>query len=127
MANEFDPFEDSLAVVEPEIIVPKDETPLAELDGDLSEEDMKKQAMAEVRNQLEDSWVDLKYLIDLMKDAAENATLETFSGTLLKDHKTSVSALKQLIDLWKTAHWMNKKEAQEIIFKPIFNKPPKLN
>lgn len=127
MENNFDPFEDSLAVVEPEIIVPKDETPLAELDGDLSEDDMKKQAMAEVRNQLEDSWVDLKYLIDLMKDAAENATLETFSGTLLKDHKTSVSALKQLIDLWKTAHWMNKKEAQEIIFKPIFNKPPKLN
>lgn len=127
MDNNFDPFEDSLAIVEPEIIIPKDETPLAELDGDLSEDDMKKQAMAEVRNQLEDSWVDLKYLIDLMKDAAENATLETFSGTLLKDHKTSVSALKQLIDLWKTAHWMNKKEAQEIIFKPIFNKPPKLN
>jgi hypothetical protein len=92
-----------------------------------SEDDMKKKAMAEVREQLEESWVDLKYLIDLMKDAAENATLETFSWTLLKDHKTSVAALKQLIDLWKTAHGMNKKEATEILFKPIFDKPPKLN
>lgn len=126
MANEFDPFEDTLATVEPEIIVPQDDTPLA-LQEDMSEDDMKKQAMAEVRNELDKAWVDLDYLLTNMKDAVENATIETFSGTLLKDHKTSVAALKQLIDLWKTAHWMNKKEAQEIIFKPIFNKPPKLN
>ena len=47
---------------------------------------------------------DVLRLIDAYKDAVENATTETFSGTLLKDHKTSVSALKQLTDLWKTAH-----------------------
>jgi len=127
MANEFDPFEDTLAVVEPEIITPKDDSSLTLYEENQSEDDMKKKAMAEVREQLEESWVDLKYLIDLMKDAAENATLETFSWTLLKDHKTSVAALKQLIDLWKTAHGMNKKEATEILFKPIFDKPPKLN
>lgn len=126
MANEFDPFEDTIVPVEPEIITPKDETPLA-LQEDMSEDDMKKQAMAKVRQELDSAWIDLDYLLTNMKDAVENATIETFSGTLLKDHKTSVSALKQLIDLWKTAHWMNKKEAQEIIFKPIFNKPPKLN
>lgn len=126
MAHDFDPFQDTLAVIEPEIITPKDETPLA-MQEDVSEDDMKKMAMAKVRNALDESWVDLTYLIDWMKDAVDNATMETFSWTLLKDHKTSVSALKQLIDLWKTAHWMNKKEAQEIIFKPIFDKPPKLN
>lgn len=126
MANEFDPFEDTIVPVEPEIITPKDETPLA-MPEDMSEDDMKKQAMAEVRQELDNAWVDLDYLLTNMKDAVENATIETFSGTLLKDHKTSVAALKQLIDLWKIAHWMNKKEAQEIIFKPIFNKPPKLN
>lgn len=126
MANEFDPFEDTIVPVEPEIITPKDETPLA-MPEDMSEDDMKKQAMAEVRQELDNAWVDLDYLLTNMKDAVENATIETFSGTLLKDHKTSVTALKQLIDLWKIAHWMNKKEAQEIIFKPIFNKPPKLN
>jgi hypothetical protein len=83
--------------------------------------------MKEVRESLEREWVDLEYLIDAYKDAVENATTESYSWTLLKDHKTSVSALKQLTELWKAAHWMNKKEAQEIVFKPIFNKPPKLN
>lgn len=122
----FDPFEDKIVPVEPEIIDPKDDTPLA-IQEDASEDEMKKIAMAKVRNELEASWVDLAYLIDWMKDAVDNATMETYSWTLLKDHKTSVSALRQLIDLWKTAHWMNKKEAQEIIFKPIFNKPPKLS
>ena len=127
MTNEFDPFEEnSITLIEPEIISPKDETPLA-MQEDVSEDDMKKMAMEKVRNALDESWVDLTYIIDWMKDAVDNATMETFSWTLLKDHKTSVSALKQLIDLWKTAHWMNKKEAQEIVFRPIFDKPPKLN
>jgi hypothetical protein len=52
MANEFDPFEDTLATVEPEIIAPQDDTPLA-LQEDMSEDDMKKQAMAEVRQELD--------------------------------------------------------------------------
>ena len=111
-------------VEEPKVIAPREETPLAEFD---TEDNMKKEAMREVREALDRSDVDLTYLIDNMKDAVENATIESFSGTLLKDHKTSVSALKQLIDLWKTAHWMNRKEPQEIVFKPIFNKPPKFN
>lgn len=111
-------------VIEPEVLSPQQTTDLAEIPN---EDDLKKQAMKEVRDSLDREWVDLEYLIDAYKDAVENATTETFSGTLLKDHKTSVSALKQLTDLWKTAHWMNRKEAQEIIFKPIFNKPPKLN
>ena len=111
-------------VIEPEVLVPKPETTITEYD---SEDDMKKKAMQEAREALDRWWVDLAYLIDNYKDAVESATMETFSGTLLKDHKTSVSALKQLTDLWKTAHGMNKKEAQEIVFKPIFNKPPKLN
>lgn len=111
-------------VEEPKVIAPREETPLSEFD---TEDNMKKEAMREVREALDKNDVDLTYLIDNMKDAVENATIESFSGTLLKDHKTSVSALKQLIDLWKTAHGMNKKEAQEIVFKPIFNKPPKFN
>lgn len=111
-------------VEEPKVIAPREETSLAEFD---TEDNMKKEAMREVREALDRSDVDLTYLIDNMKDAVENATIESFSGTLLKDHKTSVSALKQLIDLWKTAHWMNRKEAQEIVFRPIFDKPPKLN
>lgn len=127
MQDNFDPFEETLAVIEPEIITPKDETPLALQEENISEDDMKKKAMAEVREKLDETWVDLDYLLTNMKDAVENATIETFSGTLLKDHKTSVAALKQLIDLWKTAHWMNKKEATEILFRPIFDKPPKLN
>lgn len=111
-------------VIEPKVIAPREETDLAEL----PEEDvLKKEAMKEVRDALDESWVDLTYLIDWYKDAVESATMETYSWTLLKDHKTSVSALRQLTDLWKAAHWMNKKEAQEIVFKPLFNKPPKLN
>jgi len=111
-------------VIEPEVLSPKEPTDLAEIPN---EDDLKKQSMKEVRESLDREWVDLEYLIDAYKDAVENATTESYSWTLLKDHKTSVSALKQLTDLWKTAHWMNRKEAQEIIFKPIFNKPPKLN
>ena len=126
MANEFDPFEDTIVPVEPEIISVKDETPLA-MPEDLSEDDMKKQAMAEVRDALEEEWVDLSYIIQWYKDAADNAQIESFSWTIMDDHKTKVSALRQLTDLWKVSHWMNKKEATEVIFKPIFNKPPKLN
>lgn len=111
-------------IIEPKVIAPREDTTLSQL---ASEDDMKKEAMRDVREALDDSGVDLSYLIDNMKDAVENATTETFSGTLLKDHKTSVSALKQLIDLWKVSHGMSKKEAQEIIFKPLFNKPPRLN
>ena len=111
-------------IIEPEVLAPREPTDLAEIPN---EDDLKKEAMKEVRDSLDKEWVDLEYLIDAYKDAVENATTETFSGTLLKDHKTSVSALKQLTDLWKTSHWMNRKEAQEIVFKPIFNKPPKLN
>lgn len=129
MDTTFDLFEGEATiltpkVIEPEVLSPQEPTDLAEIPN---EDDLKKQAMKEVRESLDREWVDLEYLIDSYKDAVENATTETFSGTLLKDHKTSVSALKQLTDLWKTAHWMNRKEAQEIIFKPIFNKPPKLN
>ena len=129
MDTTFDLFEGEATiltpkVIEPEVLSPQEPTDLAEIPN---EDDLKKQAMKEVRESLDREWVDLEYLIDAYKDAVENATTETFSGTLLKDHKTSVSALKQLTDLWKTAHWMNRKEAQEIIFKPIFNKPPKLN
>ena len=111
-------------VIKPEVLSPQEPTDLAEIPN---EDDLKKEAMKEVRESLDREWVDLEYLIDAYKDAVENATTESYSWTLLKDHKTSVSALKQLTDLWKTAHWMNRKEAQEIIFKPIFNKPPKLN
>ena len=111
-------------VIEPEVLSPQEPTDLAEIPN---EDDLKKEAMKEVRESLDREWVDLEYLIDAYKDAVENATTESYSWTLLKDHKTSVSALKQLTDLWKTAHRMNRKEAQEIIFKPIFNKPPKLN
>lgn len=111
-------------VIEPEVLSPQEPTDLAEIPN---EDDLKKEAMKEVRDSLEREWVDLEYLIDAYKDAVENATTESYSWTLLKDHKTSVSALKQLTELWKAAHWMNRKEAQEIVFKPIFNKPPKLN
>lgn len=126
MENNFDPFEETIVPVEPEIISVKDETPLA-VSEDMSEDDMKKQAMAEVREALDEWWVDLSYIIKWYKDAAENAAVETFSGTIMDDHKTKVSALRQLTDLWKASHGMNKKEATEVIFKPIFNKPPKLN
>lgn len=111
-------------VIEPEVLSPQEPTDLAEIPN---EDDLKKEAMKEVRDSLEREWVDLEYLIDAYKDAVENATTESYSWTLLKDHKTSVSALKQLTELWKAAHWMNKKEAQEVVFRPIFNKPPKLN
>lgn len=112
--------------VEPEVITPVDEAELAVYDN-WDEEDMKKQAMKEARAALDRWWVDLDYIIENYMDAVEHATIEWFSWTLLKDHKTSVSALKQLTDLWKTAHGMDKKQAQEIIFRPLFNKPPKLN
>lgn len=129
MDTKFDLFEgENIAltpkVIEPEVLSPQEPTDLAEIPN---EDDLKKEAMKEVRDSLEREWVDLEYLIDAYKDAVENATTESYSWTLLKDHKTSVSALKQLTELWKAAHWMNKKEAQEIVFKPIFNKPPKLN
>lgn len=129
MDTKFDLFEgENIAltpkVIEPEVLALQEPTDLAEIPN---EDDLKKEAMKEVRDSLEREWVDLEYLIDAYKDAVENATTESYSWTLLKDHKTSVSALKQLTELWKAAHWMNKKEAQEIVFKPIFNKPPKLN
>ena len=119
-------WETALSTVEPQVIAPQNEESMAIYDN-WNEEDMKKQAMKEARDALERWWVDLNYLIDNYKDAVESATMETYSWTLLKDHKTSISALKQLTELWKTAHGMNKKEAQEIVFRPIFNKPPKLN
>lgn len=112
--------------LEPEVLAPVENTDLADYD-DQPEDVMKKQAMKEVREALDRWGVDLEYIIDNYMDAVEHATTETFSGTLLKDHKTSVSALKQLTDLWKTAHGMNKKEATEVVFKPIFDRPPKLN
>lgn len=129
MDTTFDLFEGEATVltpkvIEPEVLSPQEPTDLAEIPN---EDDLKKEAMKEVRESLDREWVDLEYLIDAYKDAVENATTESYSWTLLKDHKTSVSALKQLTDLWKTAHWMNRKEAQEVIFRPIFNKPPKLN
>ena len=129
MDTTFDLFEGEATiltpkVIEPEVLVSQEPTDLAEIPN---EDDLKKEAMKEVRESLEREWVDLEYLIDAYKDAVENATTESYSWTLLKDHKTSVSALKQLTELWKAAHWMNRKEAQEIVFKPIFNKPPKLN
>lgn len=129
MDTTFDLFEGEATVltpkvIEPEVLSPQEPTDLAEIPN---EDDLKKEAMKEVRESLDREWVDLEYLIDAYKDAVENATTESYSWTLLKDHKTSVSALKQLTDLWKAAHWMNKKEAQEVVFRPIFNKPPKLN
>lgn len=129
MDTEFDLFEWEQTVLTPKVIEPEviESSDIIEYDESMNEDDMKKQAMKEARDALERWWVDLAYLIDNYKDAVESATMETFSGTLLKDHKTSVSALKQLTDLWKTAHGMNKKEATEIVFKPLFNKPPKLN
>jgi len=129
MDTEFDLFEWEQTVLTPKVIEPEviESSDMVEYDESMSEDDMKKQAMKEARDALDRWWVDLAYLIDNYKDAVESATTETFSWTLLKDHKTAVSALKQLTDLWKTAHGMNKKEAQEIVFKPIFNKPPKLN
>lgn len=119
-------WETTIAISEPQVIAPRDEEAMAVYD-DWNEDDMKKQAMKDAREALERWWVDLDYIIDNYMDAVENATTESYSWTLLKDHKTSVSALKQLTDLWKTAHGMDKKQAQEIVFKPIFNKPPKLN
>lgn len=126
MNNEFDPFENSITPVaqQPEVLSAIDENELSIPDD---EDNMKKEAMRKAREALAYWWVDLSYIISNYKDAVENATVESFSWTLLKDHKTSVAALRQLTDLWKTANWMNKKEAQEIVFKPIFNKPPKLN
>lgn len=119
-------WETTIAISEPQVIAPRDEEAMAVYD-DWNEDDMKKQAMKDAREALERWWVSLDYIIDNYMDAVENATTESYSWTLLKDHKTSVSALKQLTDLWKTAHGMDKKQAQEIVFKPIFNKPPKLN
>lgn len=129
MDTEFDLFEWEQTILTPKVIEPEviESSDIVEYDESMNEDDMKKQAMKEARDALERWWVDLAYLIDNYKDAVESATMETFSGTLLKDHKTSVSALKQLTDLWKTAHGMNKKEAQEVVFRPLFNKPPKLN
>lgn len=119
-------WETTIAISEPQVIAPRDEEAMAVYD-DWNEDDMKKQAMKDAREALERWWVSLDYIIDNYMDAVENATTESYSWTLLKDHKTSVSALKQLTDLWKTAHGMDKKEAQEVVFRPIFNKPPKLN
>lgn len=119
-------WETTITISEPQVIAPRDEEAMAVYD-DWNEDDMKKQAMKDAREALARWWVDLDYIIDNYMDAVENATTESYSWTLLKDHKTSVSALKQLTDLWKTAHGMDKKQAQEIVFKPIFNKPPKLN
>lgn len=53
MENNFDPFEETIVPVEPEIISVKDETLLA-MPEDLSEDDMKKQAMSEVRDALDE-------------------------------------------------------------------------
>ena len=128
MDTTFDLFEweTTLATSQPQVIAPQDEDAIAVYEWG-NEDDMKKQAMKEAREALDRWWVDLEYIINNYMDAVENATTESYSWTLLKDHKTSVAALKQLTDLWKSAHGMDHKAPQEIVFKPIFNKPPKLN
>lgn len=115
---------ESIIPAQPEVIAVKDETSLAMQDD---EDIVKRESLRIAREELERSWVDLGYIIDQYKDAVENAVVEWYSWAIYKDHKTSVSALRQLADLWKTAHWVNKKDPVEVVFKPIFNKPPTLN
>lgn len=103
-------------------VTPIDVTPVEEYD----EDNLKKEALKVARESLELEWVDLSYIIEWLKDAAERAVVESFKWNIVEDHKTRISALKQLTDLWKVANNVWKKDPQEIIFKPIFNKPPKL-
>lgn len=93
---------------------------------DSYEEDLKKKSLEEARNILEEEWVDLRFIIDAYKDAMAHSVMEWYSWAVYEDHKTRISAANKLMDLWKTSHDIAKKDAIEVVFKPIFNKPPKL-
>lgn len=117
---------ETLWIKEPEVIdvIDYEDTSLStQVD---SEDDLKRKALKEARDTLSDCGVDLKYIIKWLKNVADTAVLESFQWNILEDYKTKAGALKQLWDLWKTANGVNKKDPQEIVFKPIFDKPPKL-
>lgn len=87
----------------------------------------KQAALQRTRETLDKKNITLDYILDVYKDAAEHAMTETYSGTLLDDHKTRISAANKMLETWKVAHGLDKKDPVEIVFKPLFDKPPLMN
>lgn len=111
--------------VDEKALVTKKEESLAVL-PEANEDLNRKIALQATRDSLDNKGITLDYILDLYKEAAENAVTETFSGTILEDHKTRISAANKMLETWKLAHGLNKKDPVEIVFKPIFDKPPML-
>lgn len=117
--------ESIINVDEPTPLVAKKEESLATL-PEASDDLNRKIALHATRETLKEKGITLDYIMDLYKNAAENAVTETFSWTIIDDHKTRISAANKMLDTWKVAHGLNKKDPVEIVFKPIFDKPPML-
>lgn len=87
----------------------------------------KQEALKQTRDTLDKKNITLDYILDVYKNAAEHAVTETYSGTILDDHKTRISAANKMLETWKVAHGLDKKDPVEIVFKPLFDKPPLMN
>lgn len=109
-----------------EVVALDDVNELAPVDYEENDDDLKKKSLAEMRDALDRWWVDLALVIDLYKEAMDKAMTEWYSGNMYEDYKTRIDAAKQLMNMWKTAHDIGKKDNIEVVFKPIFSKPPKM-
>lgn len=116
-------FEPEVIDADVKTLAPKEDTQLAQVDLDSD----KKIAIAKTREALDEKGIDLDYILWIYKDAAESAVVESFSGTILEDHKTRISAANKMLETWKVAHGLDKKDPVEIVFKPLFAKPPMMN
>lgn len=90
------------------------------------DDELKEIALQNERKELANQWIDIWYLIEWMKDIAENATTVTNKWDVIDDYQSKLAALKQLKSMWKEANKVDKKDPVVFTFKPIFEKPPKL-
>lgn len=90
------------------------------------DDELKEIALQNERKELANQWIDIWYLIEWMKDIAENATTVTNKWDVIDDYQSKLAALKQLKSMRKEANKVDKKDPVVFTFKPIFEKPPKL-
>lgn len=93
---------------------------------DIDDSEMKDKALRDSRNALSNHWIDIDYLVEGMKDIAENAMTVTKQWDVIEDYPSRLAALKQLKSVRREANKIDKKDPVVLTFKPIFDKPPKL-
>lgn len=119
--NDITIYNNAIDLPEEEIVALSDET-LEE-----ASKKMKEETLLRTRNELKDAWVTEAYIIENIKNIAEYATTSTKTWDVIDDYPTKLAALKKLDSMREKAYKVNQRDPVEVVFRPVFSKPPKLS